>query len=108
MGKKRNAAGVMISVLIGLSITGSSLQQFAYMLPAGVVVGLMIWSVWYFAFRYSPSIIPVVMAGILVPEAVRQAIISAYPGAMAGEILTLVIGLSIAVFWGREVRKITE
>ena len=107
MGKKRKAAAVMISVLMGLSITGSSLQHFTYMVPAGVVVGLMIWSVWFFAFRYSPSIIPVVMAGILVPEAVRQAIIAAYPGAMAGEIITLTIGLTIAVFWGREVRKIT-
>lgn len=107
MGKKRNAAGVMISLLMGLSITGSSLQQFAYMVPAGIVVGLMIWSVWYFAFRYSPSIIPVVMAGILVPEAVRQAIMAAYPGAMTGEIITLAVGLTIAVFWSREVRKIT-
>ncbi len=97
--------GLFSSLLIfsGLILSKAhTVNSIPYWLLSGLFLGLVLLAVYYFVFRYHLSLVPLVYSVVAILNGLREGLYQAYPAALSGAVLAvLLIGL-VAVFWFRK------
>ncbi len=99
---KRKIPGFLFLLLIGLFAAGTELtENVPFWIISGLARGLTLFVAYRFIFRFQPALIPPAAAAMVILEQIRQASVGAYPGAIAGSLLGIVLAAALALFWFR-------
>ena len=100
----RRRQGLFSAVLVslGLVLAGSDgVESIPLWLLRGLVTGLVLWLVWALVLRHHPALVPLVTATGAVLATLRDAVLGAFPGAMAGSLIGAVLVPVLALWWFR-------
>jgi hypothetical protein len=98
--QRRKALTAVLVVLLGLVATGGEgVESIPMWLLEGLLTGLVLLAVWVLALRHHPALVPLVTATGTVFGSLRAAVISAYPGATAGSLISIVLVLGLSMWW---------
>jgi hypothetical protein len=91
-------------------ITGGEvmLQHWGYWLISALVRGLIFLAVFLWILRTRLSLIPLVFAVSALLTSLRYGLIGAYPQALPGSILALVLILGLSLYWHWELKRLPQ
>ena len=98
--KKRVLFSILIIFLI-LIINGLSLQTVPFWIISGLISGLVYLFIYIFIVRFRLDLVPLIIAGSTILGIVKELVFNAYPAAIPGNILAILLITAIAVFWNR-------
>jgi membrane protease YdiL (CAAX protease family) len=92
----------ILLLLVGLVVAGmQSVESLAAWLGAGLLVGVGMWAAYVWVLRFNLSLVPVAGGAFAASEAVTRGLEAAYPGALAGSVVAVVLVGVMAIFWHR-------
>jgi hypothetical protein len=98
---RRESTPVML-LLVGLILAGRQpLESITGWLLLGTLVGASLWVAYVWVLRFELSLIPPAAAVLAIAANLSRALGNAYPGAMAGSLVAVVLIAVAAVWWHR-------
>jgi hypothetical protein len=95
----RGLASALILVF-GVVLVGSkNIESVPLWMLEGVLTGIVLWLVWVLVVRRQPAMVPLVTAAGAALDAIRSAVLGAYPGARAGSLVGAVLIVTLAIWW---------
>ncbi|NQV17533.1 MAG: CPBP family intramembrane metalloprotease [Armatimonadetes bacterium] len=104
--------GILLPILIGIFfIGGKSLKIFtganiAFWLINGILTGILLIFIYRNYARFSFSSIPVLMSVIYLFKILKNGLYFAYPAALPGSIVGIIIIVVFGIFWSKELGKL--
>jgi hypothetical protein len=88
--------------LLGGSVSGGVLGW----VVSGALAGILLLILYPYVLRYDLTVIPVGVATLAILAQARQVAMAAYPGAVVGGILAIVLLAAAGVFWTMKLRRV--
>lgn len=102
----RKPLGIAIFLLVGLAVAASSgIESIGSWLIGGFAAALALGLAYYFVFRLDTAAIPATAAALGGLGIIREMVLSAYPGALAGNLIGLTLILLASVLWIRALHQ---
>ncbi len=98
-GRQRRGIIVAGLLLFGLILNGIQIDNLTSWLAGGLVTGFILLLTYQFVFRYHLALIPLVIATASIFAVLRQGIFNAYPGAISGSVLAIILCVVLSFFW---------
>lgn len=92
---------VLIAFLLGLAFMGHNIESlpFFYCLTAGVLFGLLACLSYIYVLRFDKVMLAFPIAAYMILHSVQQMFFNAYPGAILGGVLSIILIMIIMVVW---------
>jgi len=98
---RKESASVMFLVL-GWTFAGrQSVDSLPGWLVMGALLGAGMWAAYVWVLRFDFSLVPPAVATLSIAGSVSRAMGNAYPGALAGSVLAVVLVIPVALWWHR-------
>jgi len=98
---RRKIICAVLIVLTGFLASTGSAESVSYFLLSGLIWGVLYLLAYILVFRYSLSLIPLAMGSITIVGILRQGIMNAYPTAITGNILAIILIGVVSFYWYR-------
>jgi len=106
-GWTRNQASFsVVLVALGLVLGGTAASGITGWLVSGALSGVLLLVLYPYVLRYDLTVIPIGVATMGILAQVRQVAMAAYPGAVAGGILAIIVLAAAGVFWTSKLRRV--
>ena len=102
---RNQAAFSVVLVALGLLIGGTAAGGVTGWLVSGALSGILLLVLYPYVLRYDLTVIPVGVATMAILAQARQVVLAAYPGAVAGGILAIILLAAAGVFWTSKLRR---
>jgi len=102
---QRRIIFAVLIVLTGFLSSVGSAENLSFFLLSGLIWGIMYLLAYILVFRYNMSIIPLAMGSLTIVGILRQGIMNAYPAAIPGKILAIILIGFVSVYWYRLLQK---
>jgi membrane protease YdiL (CAAX protease family) len=103
---RRKVLFSVLTVIMGfVFVPGGFQDTLGLWLVSGLVFGAAMLLGYIYVFRINLSVLPVAIASLFVLSRVRQALMSAYPSALAGAIISIPILIFLSLVWHTELQK---
>jgi membrane protease YdiL (CAAX protease family) len=97
---RRRALFSVLLIVLGFALAGAEgADSVGLWLAAGLVTGLLLWLAWVFVLRFHLALIPVAAAAMAILGILRESAIGAYPGALVGGVVAVILVGFLAVHW---------
>jgi hypothetical protein len=102
---RKKQAAFLIIILAGLSMTGlSTSESIGMWLASGLTKGFLLWIAYVLVLRHSLSLALWLSVPMLWISFLRGAIVDAYPGARAGNLLAMLVMPALVYLWEKWLR----
>jgi len=101
----RKVLGGLCLVAVGLLLGGGPPRDLTGWALSGLVAGLLLFVTWLYVVRFDLSLVPPAMGTMLVLSLVREGIFQAYPGAVLGATLGVILTVVMTWWWCTELRR---
>jgi hypothetical protein len=106
---RRRALYSILLVILGFALAGAEgADSVGLWLGAGLVTGLLLWASWVLVLRFQLALIPIAAAAIAILGILRESVIGAYPGALVGGVVAVILVALLAVHWFGRLAKDTS
>jgi hypothetical protein len=96
----------VLLLLLGLILAGrQSVDSLPGWLVMGALLGLGMWAAYAWVLRFDLSLVPPAAGAIALTAAVSRALGGAYPGALAGSMVAMVLVGITALLWHRSLAQ---
>lgn len=89
-------------ILLGLVVTGVTTDSLLFWVPSGLLMGVVLLLVYQLVFRFHVALIPLAMVAVAILGTLRQGLLRAYPTAMSGAAVAIVLTGLLAFYWYRQ------
>jgi membrane protease YdiL (CAAX protease family) len=105
---RRRVLFSILLIVLGFALAGAEgADSVGLWLGAGLVTGLLLFAAWVLVLRFHLALIPVAAAAIGILGILRESVIGAYPGALAGGVVAVILIAALAVHWFGRLTKDT-
>jgi len=95
----------LLMVAFGLVLSGAGgVETLPLWLLGGLATGLGLWAVYVLVVRFEPAVVPGLTAAMAVLSTVREGLLGAYPGVLAGSLVGAALVAVLAVGWTKRLR----
>jgi hypothetical protein len=99
---RRRAFFVALLPVLGIAVAGAgSVESFPSWLISGVLTGALLLGAYIWIIRYNLALLPFAVAGFVLLDRLGQAWLQAFPGALAGNIVAILLVFLFAAYWAR-------
>jgi hypothetical protein len=103
--RNRKSLGIAILIVLGLVVAASAgVSAIWAWLLAGILLGLLLLVAYHFIISHQVSLVLPTVATMIIFGLVREATFAAYPGAVAGSLLAVLLVGGVAFYWFRSLR----
>lgn len=102
---KRKILFAVLIILTGFLVSGISTESLSFFLLTGLIKGVIYLLAYVIVFRYNLSLIPLVTGSVAIVEILQQGIMNAYPAAIPGTILAIILIGVVSFYWYRLLNK---
>jgi len=97
---KKKVYAVILLLLLGLITTAvDSILSIPFWLLSGLLMGIVFLLTYLFIFRYALALIPIAFAVMVMLGELRQGVMNAFPAALPGAILAIIIVGVFSYYW---------
>jgi len=101
--RKRKLLATGVLVVLGLVVVGSSgISAIWAWLLTGILVGLLFVLAYRYVISYQMALVLPAVAVILIAGLVRESLYMAYPGALPGSLLAILLVAGLTFYWYRQ------
>jgi hypothetical protein len=87
-------------ILTGFVVAGADgVSTLARWVAEGSLTGVVVWAAFLLVFRHHVALVPMTAATISATAVVREGIMHAYPGALAGSVVAAVLIMALGYIW---------
>lgn len=98
--------GLLTFISLGILMNGlQSIEQISSWLIGGIGIGLILALIYLVIGRYDREALPITVGVFCATQLGQQALFNAYPGALIGNILSIIIVLILAYFWSQTLSR---
>jgi hypothetical protein len=106
---RRKALFLPLFLVMGWVMAGSQgVETIPLWLGAGTLTGVVLWALYTLVLRFDWTTIPVLMATSMALDLLREGQYRAYPGALIGALIAVVIVVLLAWYWWRSLSRPVE
>jgi membrane protease YdiL (CAAX protease family) len=92
----------ILLVLLGLVLVGSEgAETIPLWLASGLGAGMVLWVAYVTVLRFNMALLPLALATATILATVRQGILNAYPGAITGSVIAVLLIGALAMVWAK-------
>lgn len=102
---RRKIIFAVLIVLMGFLFSGNLTDSILFFLISGLISGIIYLLAFVFVFRFNLALIPLVAGAGAILDASKQGIMNAYPTAVPGAVLAIILIGVISVYWYRQLNK---
>jgi CAAX prenyl protease-like protein len=103
--RRRALASVLLAVMGGVLGTAGSPADLGPWIVSAIGIGLLFVAAYIFVLRHDVSIVPIAAAMMTMPGVLREGWAAAYPGALTGAIVAVLVMGAAAYVWFRALRQ---
>jgi hypothetical protein len=89
----------ILFILLVLIIEASLVRSLSFGLFLGLLTGFIFLLMYKFVLRCEMALIPLMMGSIIVFSQLKEGILNAYPAAIPGTILSIILICAISIYW---------
>ena len=97
--RRRALASVLLAVIGGVLGTAGSPADLGPWIVSAIGIGLLFVAAYIFVLRHDVSVVPIAAAMMTIPGVLREGWAAAYPGALPGAIVAIVVMAIAAYLW---------
>jgi len=102
---KRRIIFAVLIVLMGFMVAGNSADSIPFFLISGLISGVIYLLAYVFVFRFNLSLIPLALGAGAIFDILRKGIMNAYPSAVPGAVLAIILIGIVSIYWYRLLSK---